>query len=94
MVVRFSTVASLVMFNTLMASSTICDNTAFFAETLRIDSLTAIMSFSVAVPVRYFSALTNMLNKIEGKAMIRNRYNYPRPSIRDIKGKETQARNN
>ena len=32
--------------------------------------------------------------KIEGKAMIRNRYNYPTPPIRDIKGKETQTRNN
>ena len=26
--------------------------------------------------------------------MIRNRYNYPQPPIRDIKGKETQTRNN
>ena len=26
--------------------------------------------------------------------MIRNRYNYPTPRIRDIKGKETQTRNN
>ena len=26
--------------------------------------------------------------------MIRNRYNYPTPPIRDIKGKETQTRNN
>ena len=34
------------------------------------------------------------LSKIEGKAMIRNRYNYPTPSIRDIKGKETQTWNN
>ena len=32
--------------------------------------------------------------KIERKAMIRNRYNYPTPPIRDIKGKETQTRNN
>ena len=32
--------------------------------------------------------------KIEGKEMIRNRYNYPTPPIRDIKGKETQTRNN
>ena len=32
--------------------------------------------------------------KIEGKAMIRNWYNYPTPPIRDIKGKETQSRNN
>ena len=32
--------------------------------------------------------------KIESKAMIRNRYNYPTPPIRDIKGKETQTRNN
>ena len=31
--------------------------------------------------------------KKEGKAMIRNRYNYPTSSIRDIKGKETQTRN-
>ena len=31
--------------------------------------------------------------KIERKAMIRNRYNYPTPPIRDIKGKETQPRN-
>ena len=30
----------------------------------------------------------------ERKAMIRNRYNYPTPPIRDIKGKETQTRNN
>ena len=29
--------------------------------------------------------------KIEGKAMIRNRYNYPTPPIRDSKGKETQT---
>ena len=28
-------------------------------------------------------------HKIKGKAMIRNRYNYPTPPIRDIKGKET-----
>ena len=33
-------------------------------------------------------------SKIERKAMIRNRYNYPTPPIRDIKGKETQTRNN
>ena len=26
--------------------------------------------------------------------MIRYRYNYPTPTIRDIKGKETQTRNN
>ena len=32
--------------------------------------------------------------KIEGKAMIRNLYNYPTPPIRDIKGKETQTQNN
>ena len=32
--------------------------------------------------------------KIERKAVIRNRYNYPTPPIRDIKGKETQTRNN
>ena len=32
--------------------------------------------------------------KIERKAMIRNRYNYHIPPIRDIKGKETQTRNN
>ena len=32
--------------------------------------------------------------KIESKAMIRNRYNYPTPPIRDVKGKETQTRNN
>ena len=31
---------------------------------------------------------------MEGKAMIRNRYNYPTPPIRDIKGKETQTQNN
>ena len=35
----------------------------------------------------------NYLCKIEGKAMIRNRFNYPTPPIRDIKGKETQQRN-
>ena len=34
------------------------------------------------------------LTKIEEKAMIRNRYNYPTPPIRDIKGKEIQTRNN
>ena len=34
------------------------------------------------------------LIRIEGKAMIRNRDNYPTPSIRDIKRKETQTRNN
>ena len=28
--------------------------------------------------------------RIERKAMIRNRYNYPTPPIRDIKGKEAQ----
>ena len=32
--------------------------------------------------------------KIERKAMIRNRYNYPTPPFRDIKGKETQTQNN
>ena len=32
--------------------------------------------------------------KIEGKAMIRNRHNYPTSPIRDIKGKETRTRNN
>ena len=32
--------------------------------------------------------------KIERKAMIRNRYNYSTPPIRDIKGKERQTRNN
>ena len=31
---------------------------------------------------------------IERKAMFRNRYNYPTPPIRDIKGIETQTRNN
>ena len=35
-----------------------------------------------------------LTRKIEGKAMIRNRYNYPTPPIKDIKGKETQTRNN
>ena len=35
-----------------------------------------------------------LCNKVERKAMIRNRYNYPTPAIRDIKGKNTQARNN
>ena len=34
------------------------------------------------------------LSTIEGKAMIRNRNNYPTPPIRDIKGKETQTLNN
>ena len=34
------------------------------------------------------------VGKIERKAMIRNQYNYPTPPIRDIKGKETQKRNN
>ena len=33
-------------------------------------------------------------SKIERKAMIRNRYNYPTPPIRDIKEKETQTLNN
>ena len=33
-------------------------------------------------------------SRIGRKAMIRNRYNYPTPPIRDIKGKETQTRNN
>ena len=32
--------------------------------------------------------------EIEGKAMIRNRYNCTTPPINDIKGKETQTRNN
>ena len=31
---------------------------------------------------------------IERKPLITNRYNYPTPPIRDIKGKETQTRNN
>ena len=38
--------------------------------------------------------LTAWRTRIERKAMIRNRYNYPTPPIRDIKGKETQTRNN
>ena len=33
-------------------------------------------------------------SEIERKAIIRNRYNYPTPPIRDIKGKDTQTRNN
>ena len=33
-------------------------------------------------------------HKIERKAMIRYRYNYPTRPIGDIKGKETQTRNN
>ena len=33
-------------------------------------------------------------NKIERKAMIRNRYNYPTPPITGFKGKETHTRNN
>ena len=33
-------------------------------------------------------------SKIDWKAMIRNRYNFPTPPIRDSKGKETQTRNN
>ena len=32
--------------------------------------------------------------EIERKAVIRNRYNYPTSPVRDIKGKETQIRNN
>ena len=32
--------------------------------------------------------------EIERKTMIRNRYNYPTPPIRDIQGKETRTRNN
>ena len=43
---------------------------------------------------RRWDCLCWSLNKIERKTMIRNRYNYPTPSIRDIKGKETQTRNN
>ena len=39
------------------------------------------------------AAFDNTL-KIEGKAMIRNRYNYPTPPNRDIKGEETQTQNN
>ena len=34
------------------------------------------------------------IHRIERKAMIRNRYSYHTPPIRDIKGKETQTRNN
>ena len=49
-------------------------------------------SFSVFVTV--IPLKTSIWLKIESKAMIRNRYNYPTPPIRDIKGKETQARNN
>ena len=41
-----------------------------------------------------FGVVVVRMNKIERKAMIRNRYNYPTPLIRDIKGKETQTRNN
>ena len=37
---------------------------------------------------------TQTESKIEWKAMIRNRYNYPTPPIRDIKWKETQTQNN
>ena len=36
----------------------------------------------------------NKCSLIERKAIIRNRYNYPSPPIRDINGKETQTRNN
>ena len=38
----------------------------------------------------------NLVNtdKIERKAMNRNRYNYPTPPIRDIKEKKTQTQNN
>ena len=35
-----------------------------------------------------------MVTKIERKAMISYRYNYPTPPIRNIKRKETQTRNN
>ena len=34
-----------------------------------------------------WKCLLDWYYKIEGKAMIRNRYNYPTPPIRDIKGK-------
>ena len=40
------------------------------------------------------SHINPVMHKIERKAMIRNRYNYPSPPIRDIKGKETQTQNN
>ena len=35
---------------------------------------------------------SNMENRSEGNDQ--NRYNYPTPRIRDIKGKETQTQNN
>ena len=44
--------------------------------------------------VKLYRYVFVMCHKIERKAMIRNRYNYPTPPIRDIKGKETQTRNN
>ena len=42
----------------------------------------------------YLRNISSVSSKIGGKAMIRNRYNYPTPPFRDIKGKETQTRNN
>ena len=43
---------------------------------------------------KIFLGMHTLLCKIERKAMVRNRYNYPTPPIRDFKGKETQTRNN
>ena len=37
---------------------------------------------------------TSEVSEIERNAMVRNRYNYPTPPIRDIKGKEIHTRNN
>ena len=45
-------------------------------------------------PVIWGKPSSYQRGKIERKAMIRNRHNYPTPPIRDIKGKEAQTRNN
>ena len=63
----------------------------FYGHSLSLpDSRKAVVSFCV----RMCTVLVNRLCIIEEKAMIRNRYNYLTPPITDIKGKETQTRNN
>ena len=58
----------------------------FFFFFVKFSDIFTILSWSInKIQNRY---------KIERKAMVRNRYNYPTPPIKDIKRKETQPQNN
>ena len=70
-----------------MKTRSCCSN----LQTYIVNTMIIIIIIIIIIKIKY---KFERLIKIERKAMIRNRYNYSTPPIRDIKGKETQTRNN